>query len=125
MNKGEELLRFFFSLRDTLKLYHWQTRSYARHKATDKLLKRLEPAIDAFVESYAGRYGRQDYGGAGFALKIPELDDEVASERLRRYADFLREELPKALAPSDTDLLTLRDEMLSALNEALYLYELR
>jgi Family of unknown function (DUF5856) len=125
MEMGEELLRFFFSLRDTLKLYHWQTRSYARHKATDKLLKRLEPAIDAFVESYAGRYGRQDYGGAGFSLRIPELDDAGAGERLRRYAEYLREDVPKALAANDTDLLTLRDEMLSALNEALYLYELR
>ena len=31
-----EQIHFFLHLRDQIKLYHWQTRVYARHIATDK-----------------------------------------------------------------------------------------
>ena len=42
-------IHFFFALRDQIKLYHWQTTSYARHKATDEIIKELE-------ERSGGRY---------------------------------------------------------------------
>ena len=41
-------VHFFFGLRDQIKLYHWQTTSYARHKATDDVIKELDGNIDSF-----------------------------------------------------------------------------
>jgi hypothetical protein len=43
-------IHFFLNLRDHIKLYHWQTSSFARHRATDDVLKSLDDHIDLFVE---------------------------------------------------------------------------
>ena len=124
METSGDLVRFFMAMRDTLKLYHWQTRSYARHKASDELLDRLDTLIDRFVEVFSGRYARPQYGG-GFTCKVRELTEDTAERILKRYADYLRDEVPKHLHPDeDTDLLTVRDEMLAAINRASYLFTL-
>jgi hypothetical protein len=47
-------INFFFQLREQLKLYHWQTHSYSRHKASDETLSALDEAIDTYVETYMG-----------------------------------------------------------------------
>jgi hypothetical protein len=45
------------TLRDQIKLYHWETLSFPRHKATDELVTNLDANIDKFVEVYIGKYG--------------------------------------------------------------------
>lgn len=117
------LIRFFFSMRSTLKLYHWQTTCHARHVAADGLLRAMEPLIDRFVEVYMGRYERPRFGQSEIQVRMFECTNEGAAHRLTRYAEFLRSELPKYVAPSsDADLLNIRDEMLAALNQASYLF---
>jgi hypothetical protein len=51
-------VHFFFKMREQIKLYHWQTMSYSRHKATDEVLEKLDALIDRYVEVYMGKYGR-------------------------------------------------------------------
>jgi len=51
-------VHFFFTMKEQIKIYHWQTMTYARHKATDDVLKELDENIDMFVEVYMGKYGR-------------------------------------------------------------------
>ena len=41
-----------------IKLLHWQTKSYARHKAYDDIYHSLGDLVDKFVEMYMGKYGR-------------------------------------------------------------------
>ena len=43
-------IHFFFTMREQIKLYHWQTHSYSRHKATDEVIENLDKNIDEFVE---------------------------------------------------------------------------
>ena len=54
----ESIIKVFFHMKNTIKLYHWQTSSYPRHKATCDLLATVLPLIDTFVETYMGRYQR-------------------------------------------------------------------
>jgi len=51
-------IHFFFTMRDQIKLYHWQTLSFSRHKATDAVIEKLDGLIDSFAEVYFGSYGR-------------------------------------------------------------------
>jgi len=44
--------------RDQLIINHWQTKSYAEHKWTDKLIKKLADIIDAIGEYTLGAYDR-------------------------------------------------------------------
>jgi hypothetical protein len=119
----ETIITALFTLQHTIKVYHWQTTSFARHKATCELLAALDPLIDNFVEVYMGRYGRPSFRG-GINLTIKELTDETADVVLGDYIGFLKRELPKYTKSGDTDLLNIRDEMLAVLNKTNYLFTL-
>ena len=45
----EELIIQFFTLRQQIKLLHWQTKSYARHKASGHLYDDIDKLIDQFI----------------------------------------------------------------------------
>lgn len=119
----ENIVKFFFHVSNTIKLYHWQTTSFARHKATCDLFNALQPLIDEFIEVYMGRYERPNFSG-GFKLNIQELTDDSAQDLVQGYIDYLKNDLPTYLKSSDTDLLNIRDEMMSNLNKIQYLFTL-
>lgn len=120
---SENIVKFLFHMTTTIKLYHWQTTNFARHKATDELHGELTDLTDQFVEVYMGRYGRPQFPN-GFRLGINELSDDNADDMIKEYIDYLKADLPKYLKEDDTDLLNIRDEMLANLNKTLYLFTL-
>jgi hypothetical protein len=120
----ENIVEVFFHMTTTIKLYHWQTKVYARHKSTDELLEKLLELTDRFVETYMGRYRRPDFGG-NLKLEIEELNEQSAQEMLNYYIHFLKTKLPKYLKADDTNLLNIRDEIVGALNQTLYLFSLQ
>jgi hypothetical protein len=117
-------IHFFFTLRDQIKLYHWQTSSYARHKATDDLIKNLDEHIDLFVEVYMGKYGRPNITKATNTTVVRNMAEKTAVKFVRDAIAYLQGPLTKSLKGSDTDLLNIRDEMLGNLNQILYLFTL-
>ncbi len=46
-----------------MRLLHWQTTSYAEHKAFGSFYKKADPLIDSLVETIQGKYGRIMLGG--------------------------------------------------------------
>jgi DNA-binding ferritin-like protein len=44
--------------RNQLRMNHWQTKSYAEHKATDGLMEELTEYIDSIGEAALGAFGR-------------------------------------------------------------------
>lgn len=119
----ENIIETFFHLQHTLKLYHWQTTSYARHMGSDGLLGTLGPLIDQFVEVYMGRYKRPRFEN-GLRLTIEQLSDDTIIEALQYYIKYMKNEVPKNLRSSDTDLLNINDEIIGALNKTMYLFTL-
>lgn len=120
----EDIIEMFFHMQLNIKLYHWQTRSFARHKATDELLTNLSSLIDEFIEVYIGRYKRPNFEG-GISIEVAELTDDNAKQLIDGYIVAMKNRLPKYLKKdSDTDLLNIRDEILSNLNKTLYLFTL-
>lgn len=115
---------FFLQLRDQLKLYHWQTHVYARHVATDKILEKLESGMDSFVEIYIGKYGRPRMTGANADLHLQNLTEVGAVRIVKAAIKYIQGPLTQSLTAHDTDLINLRDEILGALDQLLYLYTL-
>jgi hypothetical protein len=111
------------TLRDQVKLYHWQTLRFPRHKATDDLVGQLDTNIDKFVEVYIGKYGRPSIKGA--SLKLRGFTDREAPQMLKEAAEWLSHSLPKKLKKTDTELLNIRDEILADIEQAMYLFTLR
>jgi hypothetical protein len=45
-----EIVNLMLTLRNQVKIYHWETMQFARHKSTDDLVGKLDDSIDKFVE---------------------------------------------------------------------------
>jgi hypothetical protein len=120
---SEEIIKVFFHMTLNIKLYHWQTTLYSRHKATCELFASIIDLTDNFVETYIGRYTRP-YFEEDFQINVSQISDDEARNLIQQYILFLKKEVPKQLKQHDTDLLNIRDELLASLNKTLYLFTL-
>ena len=121
-DKGGDIVTHLLTIRNQVKLYHWQTRQFARHTATDALTTALDLNIDAFVESYMGRYGRPVVSGS---IKLHNFSESAAKSFVTKETKYLETELPKKIGKNDTDLLNLRDTILGELTKVSYLFTLQ
>ena len=118
-------VQFFFTMREQIKLYHWQTKSYSRHKATDNVIDSLDEHIDKYVEIYMGKYGRPRMNSKTNTIKVANLTEKNIIQFIKHCITALQNVVVKHLKPSDTDLFNLRDEMMGDLNQLLYLFTLQ
>lgn len=107
------------TLRTQLKVYHWQTGIFSRHKASDELGEKLDANIDKFVETYIGKYGRPKFTAKNQVIHIRIYNDSEASKLLREAVQWLTR-----LNIKDTDMLNIRDEIVADLHQTLYLFTL-
>lgn len=117
-----EIVNLMLTLRNQVKIYHWETMQFARHKSTDDLVGKLDDSIDKFVEVYIGKYGRPKFTPKTSTIRIRNFTDDEAPEVLKQAIEWLTARLPTLLSKQDTDLLNIRDEILSDLNQTLYLF---
>lgn len=111
------------TLHNQLKIHHWQTKSYAEHKALGRAYDEFSGLIDEFIEAFMGKYGRIE-SRDGFKIELGNYKDISPTDFADKYVDYLVNELPKSLEKSDTDLFNIRDEMLAQLNKLKYLLTL-
>jgi hypothetical protein len=116
-----DIVTTMMTIRDQVKLYHWQTHLFSRHKATDDLVDKLDTNIDTFVETYMGKYGRPKVTRS---IKLSNFTESAAKTFVSQQRVFLSRVLPRMISPEDTDLLNIRDEILGDLNHVLYLFTL-
>jgi len=118
-------VHFFLTMRDQIKMYHWQTGIFSRHKATDNIIKSLDEHIDMFVEVYMGKYGRPTLTRTTNTVVLKNMGDKTAAKFIKDCVLYLQGPLTKSLKGVDTDLANIRDEMLADLNQLLYLFTLK
>lgn len=100
-----------------LRLIHWNTTSYAEHKAIGKLYDSLADLTDTLAEAYMGIYGR--FGN--IPCQHGELPDATAYVRdMAEMIQAVRIELP-----NDTQLQNIVDEIASAVDSTNYLLTLK
>ena len=119
-----DLIHDFLQLQAQIKLYHWQTKSYARHVGSDKLSESLAKNIDKFVEIYIGKYERPMLKGPTCMFRLENKTETSIIDYLNTWITYLEKTLPTMIHKNDTDLLTIRDEMLGDLNQTKYLFTL-
>jgi DNA-binding ferritin-like protein len=119
-----DFVKFFFELQNTIKLYHWNTTSFARHKGADDLVESVIDLSDKFMEVYMGKYGRPNKSSSKtIAYSIKHYTDKEIVEYIKTSIKTL-DNLSQQISPKDTDLLNIRDEVLGKLNQTLYLFTL-
>jgi len=114
-------ITFVTGLQVTVKLAHWATDSYGRHVALDELHASLQDLGDRFVEAWMGRHGRPTSRCIGaIETRAVALKEDAIAPALRDAAGHL-----SSMQGLETDLASLRDDMVAALSKALYLLQLR
>lgn len=105
------------------RLLHWQTSSYARHKAYGKLYDALSDFSDAFVETLQGRDGGSRLKVDG-PIAVQNLTDADALTFIGELIDWLVSLTDYLTEPEDSALLNQRDEALGAAIHTRYLLSL-
>ena len=111
------------TLQNQLRVFHWQSESYAEHKALGKTYEELDELIDSFIEEFQGAYARI-ISKDKFTVELSNLEDLDIVDFLDANINYLANDLPKGLKPLDTNLLNIRDEMIGALQKLKYLLTL-
>ena len=110
-------------LQNQTKINHWQTKSYARHKAFDELYGELIDLTDTFAEAAMGKYGRFKLEDDDKTINIVNLSELDLKEMLETSKDALTQ-WTEEFDSKDTDLMNIRDEILGLLNKITYLLTL-
>ena len=119
----ENMVTGLLQMQQQLRILHWQTKSYARHKAYGKTYDELGDLIDEFMEVHMGKYGRFELGESTIQLK--NLEEFDVSSAVNEYNDFLISLNEQLSQDKDSDLLNIRDEMMAKVNRLKYLLTLK
>ena len=116
-----KIVQKFMELLTMIKLYHWKTHSYSQHKATDELYSKLNENIDRFVEVLLGK-SKQRIRMLENKMTMYDLEEKIElKEHIFEYRQFLID-MERDFSPKkDTDLFSIRDDILADLNQFLYL----
>ena len=60
----------------SIKLFHWQTHSYAKHVASDNLHQSISKNIDLIVESIQGEHGKRVKFSPSTVLSLDNMSDK-------------------------------------------------
>ena len=106
----------FLRILNVIKLFHWNTKVYSKHVATDDLHSKLSKLVDSYIEKYFGEHGRVPVHNT---ISYHTLSDKDFEKEIANFKQYLM----KLHNPS-TDLSNIRDEMLGEVNQFLYLWTL-
>jgi len=116
-----QVVAAFLETLNMIKLYHWKTKSFAHHKATDELYQELSKNIDLFVEVLNGK-NENRIEMLSHHLKLYDFTSKTELKIKMFEFRQLLVDLDRTFDPrDDSDLFSIRDDMLTNVNQFLYL----
>jgi len=116
-------VNLFLGLHAQLKVFHWQTKGYARHQAFTEVRNQLDELVDEFVEQAMGQYGRFVLDEESSTFKLANLSEVKPLEMAETICTALKQ-MTQDIDSNDTNLLNLRDEILGLIQKMKYLLTL-
>lgn len=117
----QELLNELFEAQLQSKLFHWQTSSFAEHKALGEFYDGISDLVDEFVESYMGCYGRPM---VDLEIEAKQYTMEAPMEFLKSFKEYLMGGA-RMVVLGNSALNNILDEMQSLTEKTLYLLSLK
>lgn len=124
LTDNSKIMVGFLSILNQIKLYHWQTKSYARHKATDELHSQLSSLVDEFIEVLQGK-NILDKKETRIMLKnkqpvnLFDVNEQRGELLLIEIRGFIN-----GITTDSADLENIRADMLTLINKTGYLFTL-
>ncbi len=116
-------VNLFLGLLAQLKVVHWQTKGFARHKAFDETYGELNELVDEFMEQAMGKYGRFKLTDETSTITLANLSDLKPEQMISTVVEALIQ-YSGQFEEVDTNLFNIRDEMLGLLYKLNYLLTL-
>jgi len=116
-----KVVNTFIEMINLVKLYHWKTKSYAKHQATDELFEKLNKHTDQFVEVLIGKDEKRIKKMNKCINVLQAENDKEFKSKVYKFREFLTNMNDYFHAKKDSDLLSIRDEILADINQFLYL----
>ncbi len=123
-----EVAMCFFTFRDQMKIYHFQTTSYARHIAIDQFVNLLTVQLDTYLENLQGTSGMKMVIPSHMSdIGLLNMDENNSVEILHVFKDWVLNDLPllsNNFEKNYKDLQNVQEDILSNINKTLYLFRL-
>jgi hypothetical protein len=119
------IMSVFLGIQSQFKVFHWQTQSYAKHKAYGDIYDTFSDLSDEFMEVYMGKYDRVALEGEADSIQLSNIGELNPDEFIETVIEFLLSLNNQLNENRDSDLLNIRDEMLAATNKLKYLLTLK
>lgn len=115
------VIQFFTSLLGQIKLFHWATMKYSKHKALDELHEKMSEKVDLFVESFIGRHKKQPL--PDFTITTVASSD---TKNIEKYLETKQGELDAMCKKLNKtpEFQNIIQDMMSLIDTAVYLCNL-
>ena len=123
MDNLTTLVHILLQFQLSVKLYHWQTHRYARHIASGNLVDQLSKNIDRLVEALQGTFNKRIKFTPKCNLSLENISDTQMKTILSEFSDWLNKDF-ESFVKGGKYILTIRDEIMTDVNQALYLFTL-
>lgn len=117
----KELLSNVIQIQGQLRILHWQTESYAEHKAFGKIYDSLDDHFDNLIEVYSGKYQRPKFGGVT-ELSFADYDAIKIDAFLTATEEFF---VDAFMAEQDAELNNIKEEIVADIQRLKYLLTLK
>jgi hypothetical protein len=117
----DQIVMQLIQMEQQMRIFHWQTKSFARHSAFGGTYDALGDLIDTFAEAWMGKNGRVRVAGP---IDLQDIGGDVEGI-VDGYIDTLIGFTDVLDPQKDTDLLNIRDEILAEFNKLKYLLTLK
>lgn len=115
----QELTVHFFEMLLCIKIFHWKTHNYGTHKATDEIYEKLNHHMDRFMEVIIGKNEKRINMLDIKSIKLHDLKDNYD---MRNYVEnFITYLMSLDKKELDSDLYNIRDDIITDMNQFLYL----
>lgn len=117
-----KLIEYFLGLLNQIKVFHWATMEYGKHKALDELHSNMSSLVDKLVEVFIGRYKKQPI--QNFKISMTAHSDMT---KLNKFLEVERESIRKLHIhfKGVNEIQNIIDEMLVSMNQSIYLCNFR
>lgn len=122
---SDPFVKGLLDIQDQVKIYHWQTTSYASHKALGDYYDAMSILIDKFVEEYQGQFGRIPVDAHSIQLRDISSEDDVTLfvANVWQWLTSLRSNI--AMDANTSNLQNTLDEMIGETSKLKYLLTLK
>jgi hypothetical protein len=119
-----ELYEYYLTLtsfRETLKLFHFQCKRFAQHKASDEVLADFDKLYDNLFETCQGIVGRVQVVDNTLSIKV---NANLSVQDMNKVTDFVIDQLTLGFYQRwewGSGVLNIRDELIGLLEKFKYL----